>query len=114
MYARGSITKWSRLAGVCALVALVVPDGAYRWTALSLAAVALVLASTRVPREAWAAHRLLLASLGCVVAAIWAAELLPLGADAAAWTVGVTGAVFVGVIVSGAVRLIREGRNSPP
>ena len=108
---RGSITKWSRLAGVCVLLALIVPDGAYRWAALSLAGLAMVIATTRVPRQAWAAHKVLLAALGCVVAAIWAAELLPLSADLTAWTVGVTGGLFVAVIVFSAVRLIRRRRD---
>ena len=111
MYTPGSITKWSRLAGACALVALIVPDGAYRWGALSIAGVALVLAATRVPRHAWAAHKLLFAALGCVIAAIWAAELLPLSTGATAWTAGVTGAAFVGVVVFSAVRLIRRLRG---
>ena len=105
---RGSITKWSRPAGACAVVALIVPNGAYRWTALSIAGVLLVIAATRVPRQAWGAHKVLLAALGCVIAAFLAAELLPLSAGVTAWTVGVTGGVFVGLIVFSAVRLIRR------
>ena len=108
MYTRGSITKWSRLAGVFALVAIIVPDGAYRWAALSCAGVALVIASTRVPRQAWAANKAVVAALGCVVAAILAAEFLRFSAAATAWTVGVTGGVFVGVIVFKAVGLLRR------
>ena len=113
VYTPGSITKWSRLAGVCALVAVIVPDGAYRWTALSIAGVLLVIAATRVPRQAWGAHKVLLAALGCVIAAFLAAELLPLSAGVTAWTVGVTGGVFIGLIVFSAVRLIRRRRQIP-
>ena len=105
---RGSMTKWSRPAGACALIAMVVPDGAYRWAALSIAGLLLVIAATRVPRQAWGAHKVLLAALGCVIAAFLAAELLPLSAGVTAWTVGATGVVFVGVIVFSAVRLIRR------
>ena len=90
VYTPGSITKWSRLAIPFAVVALIVPDGVYRWTALSFAGVVLVIAATRVPREAWAAHTVPVAALGCVVAAIWAAALLPLSGTVTAWTVGVT------------------------
>lgn len=111
VYTGGFITRWSRLGGACALVALIVPDGAYRWAALSLAGVALVIALTHVPRQAWAAHKVLFAALGCAVAAIWAAALLPLSAGATAWTVGVTGGVFVGVAVFSAVRLLRRRRG---
>lgn len=111
VYTPGSITKWSRLAIPFAIVALIVPDGAYRWAALSFAGVALVIAATRVPREAWAAHKVLVAALGCAVAAIWAAVVLPLSANVTTWTVGVTGGVFVAVIVFSAVRLIRRRRD---
>jgi hypothetical protein len=104
----GSITKWSRLAGVFALVAVIVPEGVYRWTTLSIAGGLLVVAATRVPRQAWGSHKVLLAALGCVVVAILAAELIPLGAAATAWTVGTTGAVFVGVVVFNALRMIRR------
>jgi hypothetical protein len=107
-YTRGSITKWSRLAGAYALVAVIVPDGAYRWTALSIAGVLLVIAATRVPRQAWGAHKVLLAALGCVIAAFLAAELLPLSAGVTTWTVGLTGGVLVGLLVFSAVRLIRR------
>lgn len=107
-YTRGSITKWSRPAAACAVVALLVPDGAFRWAALAIAGVLLVIAATRVPRQAWAGHKLLLAALACATAAIWAAEFLPLSAGVTTWTVGVTAAVFVGVIVFSAVRLIRR------
>ncbi len=108
-----SITKWSRLAGVCALIAVIVPDGAYRWTALSIAGVLLVIAATRVPRQAWVAHKVLVAALGCVIAAFLAAELLPLSAGVTAWTVGATAVVFVGVVVFSAVRLIRRRGDRP-
>jgi hypothetical protein len=110
-YTRGSITRWSRPAGVCALVALLVPDGALRWTFLSLAGVFLVIALTRVPREAWAAHRVLVATLGSAVAAICAVELLPLSPAITTWTVGVTGLIFVAVVVVSTVRLIRRRRD---
>ena len=111
VYTRGSITKWSRPAGACAVVALIVPDGAYRWALLSLAGVLLVIAVTRVPRQAWGAHKLLLVAFGCVVAAILAAELLPLSPGATAWILGVTGGVFVGLIVFNAVRLMRRRKD---
>jgi len=108
VYTPGSITKWSRLAIPFAIIAVIVPDGAYRWTALSIAGVFLIIAATRVPRHAWGAHKVLLGALGCVVAAFLAAELLPLSAGVTAWTVGVTGGVFVALIVFSAVRLIRR------
>ena len=111
VYTPGSIAKWSRLAGACAVVALVVPDGAYRWTALSIAAVLLVFAATRVPRQAWGAHTVLVAALGCVIAAFLAAELLPLSTGVTAWTLGVTGGVFVGVVAFSAVRLLRKRKD---
>jgi hypothetical protein len=114
VYTRGSITKWSRVGGVFALVAVIVPDGAYRWTALSIAGALLIVAATRVPRQAWGAHKVLLVALGCVIAAFLAAELLPLSSGVTAWTVGVTGGVFVGLIVSSAVRLIRRPRDGTP
>jgi hypothetical protein len=108
VYTPGSITKWSRVAGAFGIVAVIVPDGAYRWTALSIAGVLLIIAATRVPRQAWGAHKVLLAALGCVIAAFLAAELLPLSAGVTTWTVAVTGGVFVAVIVFSAVRLIRR------
>jgi membrane-bound ClpP family serine protease len=111
VYTPGSITKWSRVAIPFAIVALIVPDGAYRWAALSIAGVLLIIAATRVPRQAWGAHKVLLAALGCVIAAFVAAELLPLSSGVTAWTVGVTGGVFVGVVVFSAVRLIRRRRD---
>ncbi len=111
VYMRGSITKWTRLAGAFALVALIVPNETYRWVALSIAGVAVVIAATRVPRHAWATHKLLFTALGCVIAAIWVAALLPLSAGVTTWTVGVTGAVFVGVVLFSAVRLIRRRRD---
>ena len=110
-YTRGSITKWSRLAGAFALVALIVPDGAYRWAALSIAGVLLIIAATRVPRHAWADHKLLLAAFGCVVAAILVTELFRLSAGVTAWTLGVTGAVFVGLVVFNAMRLLRRRKD---
>ena len=111
VYARGSITKWSRLAGACAVVALIVPDGAYRWAALSIAGVLLVIAATRVPRQAWGAHKVLLAALGCVIAAILATELLPLSSGVTVWTVGLTASVFIGVVVFNAMRLLRKRKD---
>jgi hypothetical protein len=111
VYTPGSITKWSRLAGVCAVVALVVPDGAYRWTALSIAGVFLVIAATRVPRQAWRTHTVLVAALGCVIAAFLAVALLPLSTAVTVWTLSVTGGVFVGVVVFSAVRLLRKRKD---
>jgi len=111
VYTPGSMTKWSRPAGAFALVAVIVPDGAYRGAALSIAGVLLVIAATRAPREAWGAHKVLLAALGCVIAAFLAAELLPLSPGVTAWIVGVTGAVFVGVVVFNTVRLIRRRKD---
>ena len=111
VYTRGSITKWSRLAGACALVALIVPDGAYRRALLSIAGVLVVIAATRVPRQAWGTHKVTLVALGSAVAALWAAELLGLNPTATAWTVGVTGGVFIALIVFSAVRLVRRRKN---
>ena len=111
VYTPGSITKWSRLAGACGVLALVVPEGAYRWAALSIAGVLLVVAATRVPRHAWGAHKALLAALGCVIAAFVAAELLPFSPNITAWIVGVSGGVFVGVVVFSAVRLMRRQKD---
>lgn len=108
MYTPGPITKWSRLGFALAVVSNFLPEGPYQWAALSLAGVAMVIAGTYVPRQAWAAHKVLFGSLGCVVAALLAAEFLPLSAGVITWTVGVTGGVFVGVVVFSAVRLIRR------
>jgi len=113
VYIGSPITKWSRLAGVFGIVAVIVPDGVYRWTALSIAGVLLVVAATRMPRHAWGAHKVLLTALGCVIAAFLAAEFLPLSADVTAWTVGATAVVFVGVVVFSAVRLIRRRGDGP-
>jgi len=111
VYTPGSITKWSRLGLAITVVAMFLPEGPYQWATLSLAGVAMVIAGTYVPRQAWAAHKVLFGSLGFVVAAMLAAEFLPLSAGVIAWTVGVTGAVFVGVVVFSAVRLIRRLRG---
>lgn len=110
-YKPGSITKWSRLGGALALVSIVLPEGPFRWAALSLAIVACVIAATRVPRQAWRTHILLFGSLACVVAAMMASEVLDLSASVSAWTVGVTGVVFVGVTVVSALRLSRRRRE---
>lgn len=111
VYRRGSITKWSRLGGILGVASIFLPEGAFKWAALSLAFVVFFIAVTRVPRHAWREHKLLLGSMGCVVAALFAAELLDLRANAPAWLVGVTGVVFAGVVVLSAVRLIRRRRD---
>jgi hypothetical protein len=91
VYTRGSITKWSRLGGAIGVISMFLPEGPFKWAALSLALVAFFIAATRVPRQAWREHKLLLGSLGCVVGAMFAVELLDLNANLTAWIVGVTG-----------------------
>jgi hypothetical protein len=111
VYRRGSLRKWSRLGFALAVVSIFLPEGPYQWFALSLGVVAIVIAGTHIPRQAWATHKVLVGSLGCVVVAMSAAEFLPLSAGVITWTVGVTGVVFIGVIVFSAVRLLRKIRT---
>jgi hypothetical protein len=61
---------------------------------------------------AWAANKVVVVAFVCAVGALWVAELLHLSGDVTAWSVGVAGGVFVGVIVFSAVRLIRR-RDGP-
>jgi len=103
---------WKRLAGASALVALLVPDGPYKWAALSIVAVALGIGLSRMPREVWTTHKLLIVALGCSIAAIWTSVLLPVSPGVTTWTVGLTGLVFVGVVVFSTVRLIRRNRKA--
>lgn len=105
---RGLITRWSRPAAGLAVVALVLPEGPFRWAALLLAGATLVAAATRVPREAWRANVGLLIFLACAVGAIWAAEFFSLDERVTMWMLGVTGALLVGAVLAGAVRLLRQ------
>lgn len=105
---RGAITRWSRGAAVLALAAVIAPAGTYRWTALALAGVALVMAAKRVPRHAWSAHWLLLSLLACAVGAIWVVELFGIDGPAAVWTVTLAGVAFVAAVLIGAVRIFRQ------
>lgn len=111
--ARGLITRWSRPAAGLAVVALVAPEGPYRWAALALAGATLVVAATRVPRQAWAANRALLVSLACAVGAIWVTEFFSLDERVTMWIVGLTGALLVGSILHGAVRILRQKDKLP-